>query len=128
VINLIKRIKRITSSQKGFGLVETLVAVAILGTAIVTFIVALSTGAISVGENDQETVAQRLAQSQIEYTKNLAYSSTGIYATITAPTGYSLTVTSTSVAGTDTNIQKITVTVLHNSNSVLVVSDYKVNR
>jgi Tfp pilus assembly protein PilV len=128
VINLIKRTKHTTGGQKGIGLVETLIAVAILGTAVVTFITALSTGVISVGENDQETIAQRLAQSQVEYTKNLAFSPTGVYGAITAPAGYTLTITSTSVAGTDTNIQKITVTVLHNSNSVLVVSDYKVNR
>jgi Tfp pilus assembly protein PilV len=124
----LKHIKQIADGQKGIGLVETLIAVAILGTAVVTFISALSTGVISVGENDQETIAQRLAQSQIEYTKNLAFNPAGVYAIITAPAGYSLTVNAGSVPDTDANIQKITVTVLHNSISVLAVSDYKVNR
>jgi type II secretory pathway pseudopilin PulG len=116
------------NSQKGIGLVETLVAVAILGTAIVTFISALSTGAISVGNNEQETIAQRLAQSQIESTQSAAFALSGVYPTIATPAGYSLTVQTGSVPGTDVNIQKITVTVLRNSISVFVVSGYKVNR
>jgi type II secretory pathway pseudopilin PulG len=124
----LKRMKHITDGQKGIGLVETLVAVAILGTAIVTFIFALSTGAISVGDNEQETIAQRLAQSQLESTQSAAFAASGVYPTITTPAGYSLTVNTTSVTGGDANIQKITVTVLRNSVSVFVVSGYKVNR
>jgi Tfp pilus assembly protein PilV len=120
--------KQIMRRQKGIGLVETLVAVAILGTAIITFITALSTGAISVGDNDQETIAQRLAQSQMESTKSLAFAPSGVYPTITTPAGYTLTVNAASVAGTDANIQKITVTVQRNGLSIFTVADYKVNR
>jgi len=60
--------------QRGIGLVETLVAVAVLGTAVVAFAVALSAGSIAVGDHDGEAVAQGLAQSQLEYTKSYAYS------------------------------------------------------
>jgi Tfp pilus assembly protein PilV len=123
-----KRRKQITRRQKGISLVETLVAVAILGTAIITFISALSTGAISVGDNGQETIAQRLAQSQMESTKSLAFAPSGVYPTITVPAGYVLTVNATSVPNTDANIQKITVTVLLNGTSIFTVADYKVNR
>jgi Tfp pilus assembly protein PilV len=119
---------RISDSQKGLGLVETLVAVAIIGTALVTFISSLSSGAISVSDNEQETIAQSLAQSQIEYTQNLAFSPAGAYPAITTPAGYSVTVNTGSVAGTDVNIQKITVTVLRNGISIFTVSSYKVNR
>jgi hypothetical protein len=125
---LLKWTKQIKRSQQGIGLVETLVAVAILGTAIVTFITALSTGAISVGENGQETTAQRLAQSQLEYTQNLAFDLTGAYPVIAAPAGYSLALTAGSVTGTDVNLQKITVTVLHDGANVFTVSGYKVKR
>jgi len=124
----LKRAKQMMDGQKGIALVETLVAVAILGTAIVTFISALSTGAISVGDNDQETTAQRLAQSQLESTQSAAFALSGVYATIATPAGYSLTITTGSVAGADVNIQKITVTVLRDGNSILQVSGYKVNR
>ena len=51
---------------------ETLVAVAILGTSVVAFVVALSAGSIAVGEQDEIAVAQGLAQTQLEYTKSYA--------------------------------------------------------
>ena len=124
----LKRMKQNTNSQRGLGLVETLVAVAILGTAIVTFISALSTGAISVGDNEQETIAQRLAQNQIETVQSAAFDLSGIYPAIVAPAGYSLTVTADSVPNTDENIQKITVTVLRDGSNIFTVSGYKVNR
>jgi len=115
--------------QKGLGLAETLVAVAILGTAVVTFIAALSAGAIAVGAQDEEVVIQRLARSQLEYTKSYTYiPGAGIYPTIAVPEDYALAVAVSAVPGTDANIQKITVTVSRDSQALLIVSDYKVNR
>jgi type II secretory pathway pseudopilin PulG len=115
--------------QSGLGLVETLVAVAILGTAVVAFSVGLSAGSIAVGENDVETVAQGLGQSQLEYTKSYAYDSGATtYPPVAAPEGYSISVSVSSVPNTDSDIQKITVTVNHESETVLEVEDYKVNR
>jgi prepilin-type N-terminal cleavage/methylation domain-containing protein len=115
--------------QRGFGLAETLVAVAILGTAVVAFVVSLSAGSLAVNEEDKETVAQTLAQTQIEYTKNYAYNPAAVtYPAVTAPTGYSITIGVSVVTGTDSNIQKITVIVLKAGASLLLVSDYKVNR
>ena len=115
--------------QKGLGLVETLVAVALLGTSVVAFVVALSAGSIAAGEQEQETVSQGLAQTQVEYTKNYPYNpGAGTYPAIAAPAGYTISVGVSSVPGTDVNIQKITVTVLRDSVNLLMVSDYKVNR
>jgi len=115
--------------QKGLGLVETLVAVAILGTSVVAFVVALSAGSIAAGEQEKETVAQSLAQTQVEYTKNYPYNpGASTYPTIAKPTGYTISVGVSSVPGTDVNIQKITVTILRDSVNLLMVSDYKVNR
>ena len=115
--------------QKGLGLVETLVAVAILGTAVAAFIAALSAGSIAVGAQDEEVVIQSLARSQLEYTKSYTYLS-GIksYPTIATPEDYTLTATASSVPGTDANIQKITVSVSRDGQVLLTVSDYKVNR
>jgi Tfp pilus assembly protein PilV len=115
--------------QKGLGLVEALVAVAILGTAMVAFIGALSAGSIATSAQSEEVVAQGLAQSQLEYTKNYAYNpAASTYPTVTAPEGYAVSVTVSSVPGTDTDIQKVTVTVSRNSETLLTVADYKVNR
>jgi len=115
--------------QKGLGLVETLVAVALLGTSVVAFTVALSAGSIAAGEQEKETIAQSLAQTQVEYIKNYPYNpGASTYPTIAMPAGYTISVAVSSVPGTDVNIQKITVTILRDSVNLLMVSDYKVNR
>ena len=125
----IKRLIPRIQSQRGFGLVETLVAVAVLGSAVVSFVVSLSAGSLAVNEQDKETLAQTLAQTQIEYTKNYAYNpAAATYPTVATPSGYTITVIVSSVAGTDVNMQKIIVTILKAGSSILQVSDYKVNR
>ena len=102
---------------------------AILGTSVVAFVVALSTGSIAVGKQDEEVVAQGLAQAQLEYTKSQAYDAgASTYPTVTAPADYTVSVTVSSVPNTDEDIQKITVDVLHGSESIITVEDYKVNR
>jgi type II secretory pathway pseudopilin PulG len=115
--------------QRGLGLVETLVAVAILGTAVVAFAVALSAGSIAVGEHDGEVVAQGLAHSQIEYTKSYAYDpDAATYPLIAAPEGYAISVGVSAVPNTDSDIQKITVTVTRQGEAILQVEGYKMNR
>ncbi len=125
---MLKCIKRIFKSQSGMGLPETLVAVAILGTAIVVFAAALSTGVISTGEHGQEVIAQRLAQNQIESIKNQVFNVSGTYTAVAAPAGYAITINKDPVPGANTDIQKITVTVLRDGAGVFSVSAYKANR
>jgi type II secretory pathway pseudopilin PulG len=119
-----------TQRQQGFGLAETLVAVAVLGTSVVAFVVALSTGSLTVNEQDTETRAQCLAQSQMEYIKGYPYApgASTYPAALAAPADYSVSVNVSSVPGADANVQKITVSVLRGSQNVFTVSDYKVNR
>jgi len=117
------------NNQQGFGLAETLVAVAVLGTAVVAFVVSLSTGSLAVSEENDETVAQTLAQTQMEYTKNYTFNSgAATYPVVATPSGYSITVGVSAVSGTDANMQKITVTILQNGATTFLLSDYKVNR
>ncbi len=117
------------NSQQGIGLVETLVAVAILGTSVVAFIVSLSAGSLTVNELNRETIAQSLAQTQMEYTKNYAFIPGAVtYPVLAAPATYSVSVDVLDVPSTDTNIQKITVTVQKDSANILAVSNYKVKR
>jgi Tfp pilus assembly protein PilV len=127
-MKMLKHTSRIYKSQRGIGLVETLIAVAILGTANVAFVTALSAGAISTGEHGQEVIAQRLAQNQIESIKNQVFNIAGTYTPITAPSGYAIIIVKDAVPGADTDIQKITVTILRDGAGVFTVSDYKVNR
>jgi Tfp pilus assembly protein PilV len=122
---LLTRIK----GQRGLGLVETLVAVAVLGTAVVAFVVSLSAGSLAVSEQDTETIAQTLAQTQMEYIKNYPFNAAAItYPVVETPDSYSINVGVSPVEGADANIQKITVDILQYGSSVFLVSDYKVNR
>jgi len=116
-------------NQKGISLVETIVAVAILGTAVIAFVVSLSVGSLATNELDKETIAQGLAQTQMEYIKNYLYNPEATtYPVLTPPATYSVTVNVSAVLGADTNIQKITVTVSKDGVILLTISDYKVNR
>jgi type II secretory pathway pseudopilin PulG len=138
-----RRIKARFREETGIGLVESLAAVAILGTAGVAFVMSLSTGAIAVRESGQETVAQSLARAQLEYTKNYPYHTAPtsypyVYTynetynpnPITLPEGYGISavVSTISQAGGDTDVQKITVTISQNGANILTIADYKVNR
>ena len=123
------RVKNRAQDQTGLGLVETLVAVAILGTFVVAFDVALSAGSIAVAEQDEAVVAQSLVQTQLEYTKSYPYDPEATaYPAVDTPEGYTISVGVTSVPDTDADIQKITVTVSLESETIITVADYKVNR
>jgi len=115
--------------EGGWSLVESLVAVAILGTAVTAFILALSAGSIAVRDNDELLVAQKLVQSQLEYIKSQPYDLTGAnYTSIEVPQSYSLSTEVGSVPGTDSDIQKITVIISHDGEELMSVEDYKVDR
>jgi type II secretory pathway pseudopilin PulG len=125
------RFFRMTASRKGqagLGLVETLVAVAILGTCVAAFAAGLSAGAMATGEHRTEAVAQELAQNQLESVKQAPFEPDGTYESVAAPENYAVDVTVAEVPGTDADIQKITVTILRDGESVLALADYKVNR
>ncbi len=113
------------------GLVEVLVAVAILGMTLVALLAALSTGSIGVTTTDSEVTAANLARSQLEYTRSQPYAEVPTeYATVTPPAGYTVSVQAASIPEpvTDTNIQKITVIVARDGKTLATVEDYKVKR
>lgn len=117
------------TKESGLGLVETLLAVAILGTCVVAFAGGLSAGSMASNEQRREVVAQELAQNELEYVKGATFApGAGTYPSVSCPPGYALNVAVGAVSGADANMQKITVTVLQNGQSVLTLADYKVNR
>ena len=121
--------RKMKQDETGIALVESLVAVAVLGVAVVTFVVALSTGSLAVQESDQEVTVQSLARTQLEYTKGYPYDPDAItYPTVSAPAGYGISVAVTSVPDTDTDIQKITVDISRDGETIMTIEDYKVNR
>ncbi len=117
--------------ERGLGLIESMVAVAVLGTAVVAFVTALSTGSTAVRECEYETIAQRLAQAELENIKSYTYNPEATtYSTddVDTPEGYSISVAVSSIPDTDTDIQKITVAISLDGDDILTVESYKVNR
>ena len=118
------------TGQKGVGLAEAIVAVAITAIAITGLLSALSTGSLAVRRIDRRVTAENLARAQLEDTKSQPYIiAPASYAIISPlPDGYSITAEGSALAGGDDDIQKVTVTVVHNGETAAVLEDYKGNR
>ena len=116
--------------QAGFGLVESLIAVAVLGTTVFMLIGSLTTGALSIGIVQEDIIADNIGRTQMEYTKSLTYHiAPHSYPAVTViHNGYSVTAEASAIPGKDTNIQKITVTVYHGGERACVLEGFKVNR
>ena len=60
-------------NEKGFTLIEVMIAIALLGIIAVAFLGALATASRALVIADERTTAESLARSQMEYVKNQAY-------------------------------------------------------
>jgi prepilin-type N-terminal cleavage/methylation domain-containing protein len=125
----LKKLAGFSSGQAGMTMVETLVAIAILGVSVTAFILALSTGTIATRNQDEDALAQGLAQTQMETIKAAVYDTTGVsYTAIVAPAGYGLTISTNSSLYSNSNIQKVTVAVSRGGSTILTLQEYKVDR
>ena len=149
--------KGLVRKEKGFTLIEVLVALAILGLIGAAFLMALATASKAIIIADERTTAESLARSQMEFVKDLEYiyynavghSVYGIFYEEdgddgTPPPNYSIVFIAEpidpttglpytgpdgdGVYGQDDGIQKLEVTVSHQGNTVLTLEGYKVDR
>jgi type II secretory pathway pseudopilin PulG len=123
--------KKITQSGRrpGIGLVESLVAISIMGIGVTALVTDISAGSIAVTTQSEATIAQSLAQTQMEVTKAAPYDPAGsTYASIPAPDGYQVIVEADPGIFKDKNIQKITVAIIHDTETVLILEGYKVKQ
>ncbi len=88
---MIKRLRK----QRGFGLVEVIIALGLLGIIGIAFLGALATSSAAIITSDKHATAESLARSEMEYVKSQDYSSTpwsyqlrGTSPTGTSPTGH----------------------------------------
>jgi len=122
------------NDEKGASLLETLVALALLGIIAVAFLSGLATSSkAAVIANDQIT-AVSLVQAQIEWVKRTDYVyEANVYSAAPIPsgedyTGYLVQIDSAPLDTPDDGIQKITVTIKRWGEDVLQSDVYKVDR
>jgi len=129
--------------EKGFSLIEVIIAIALLGIIAVAFLGALGTGSKAIFIADERATAESLARSQMEYVKNQPYADN--YTASIPPdyvdAGYSANITAEDfdtdgdgdIDVDDEGIQKITITVEHHGKPIITsgnytLEDYKVDR
>ena len=124
-----RRVAGKAKSQRGFVMIEMMLAVSIVGTSMLATVLAFSTAAKTADFVESATTGEWVATSQIEMIKTSAYIATpGVYASITAPTGFAVSNFTSNVSGGDSNIQIVTVTVTEGGETVYTTSALKVNR
>jgi prepilin-type N-terminal cleavage/methylation domain-containing protein len=111
-------------AEKGFSLLETIVALALLGIISSSFLGATATTSTSRVEADEKASGKILAESLMEDIKKASYSPSY---DITIPgdfAGYSANLT----VEENNNIQDITISIVRRSKEVFSLESYKVNR
>ena len=129
-------LKRIFSKkEKGFSLIEVVIAMLILGIVAAALLSGLATASRAIYIADERATAESLARDQMESVKKQAYLVGGAYDIIDPtspeygyPATYSITLTANPLAGALGGIQEITVTVSHHGDPKFTLVDYKVNR
>ena len=117
-------------TEKGFSLIEVLIALVIFSLIGVGFLSGLGTGLKVLSQTDVLETAKNLAESQMEYVKGLDYRSTGSYPEAPIPDeypGFSAAINAGPVTDRDANIQEILVTISLDGEAVLTLEGYKVN-
>jgi type II secretory pathway pseudopilin PulG len=69
-------IKRLKNKERGFGLVEVIIALGLLGIIGIAFLGALATSSTATIIYDERATSESLARSEMEYVKSQDYSST----------------------------------------------------
>jgi len=138
---MVQHLSVFRGAERGVTLVETLVALALMGIIAAAFLGGLATVSKATFIVDEQAMAENLARSQMESVKSQSYISYanpdhGNYGLITAPDGYSVEITVVPVDPNtglpllleDNGMQKITAIVKHQGKQVIIFESYKVNR
>lgn len=128
------RIRNVFDCEMGIGLLETVVVLAVLGTAAIVFLTGMVVSSRATFITDEHATAESLAGSQMEWAQSAVYTSNATHYTA-APipegkdyTGYSANVTAQSLHNPDDGLQKITVVIIHSGKEVFTLEGYKGNR
>lgn len=133
-MRLFRTLRLFTARESGVTFLETIVALAIISVIAVTFLNGLTTASKSTFIADEQTTAESLAQSQMEWVKKADYSyNATTYSPASMPVGkdylnYSVVIAAEPLHSPDDGIQKITITVKRSDEGVVKLEGYKVDR
>jgi prepilin-type N-terminal cleavage/methylation domain-containing protein len=117
---------RVWQQEVGFTLLETLIAVAIIGVVAVVFLSGLDTTSKNTRLYNDHITAANLAQSQVEAIRASAYLPDGSYPlSVSAPPGFEIPYPFTIVQGVDR--QQITVNVNRDNRLIFKLTIVKTN-
>jgi prepilin-type N-terminal cleavage/methylation domain-containing protein len=117
---------RAVKGQRGFSLIEVVIAIGILGIVAVGVLAALRTATKTQITVDERQTAKNMAESQMEYVKGLPFGAA--YAAMAMPgyDGFTATVFADNITTRDANIQKITVVIQRQGRQVMQLANFKV--
>ena len=132
-MRLSKVVEKLKGNETGMTVIETLIAMVILGLVVSAFLGSLATASKTTGISNERAIAESLVRSEIEYVKNCTYqylaSEYPLNPDLSVPTGWTVPpATVELVHGSDDGIQKVTITAEHNGEAVLSVEIYKADR
>jgi prepilin-type N-terminal cleavage/methylation domain-containing protein len=122
----VRRKKRNRWQELGMGLIEVLVALALLGIIGAAFLSATATTSTSRVTADEHASAKTLAESTMDSVKKMPFAATY---NVTLPdeyTGYSINLTVEDIRTND--IQLLTVAIERRGHEIYALQDYKVTR
>ena len=120
------------SNEAGVSLIETLIALVLLGIIAVAFLSGLATAAKATFIADEQATAESLARSTMEYVKALDYvlgaTEYPVDPGLTIPEGWVVSPPVVEPLYDTDDIQKITVTIEHLDKELITLEGYKVDR
>jgi type II secretory pathway pseudopilin PulG len=124
------RKRTVSQGDRGFILVEALMAVAVVSIGLVAAITALGSSTRATTHEVVRLQADSIAKSQMEDVRSqpFAIAPTTYASLISLPAGYTTTAEAEAIDGAPTNIQMIIVTVTYEGREMRVLEGVKVNR
>lgn len=127
---------KLIRSEKGLTLIELIIALGLLGVLVIAFLGAMAGASKAMFLADERTTAESIARAEMEYVKNLEYehNSPQSYEKINqSVAGFSDYTITTGITELSLQLQKVSITVLHNGNPVytsgnFTLEGYKVDR
>lgn len=112
--------------EKGISLLETILALAILGIISASFLGGTATTSTARVTADERTSGKILAESLLETIKKMDYASSYDLTVPDEFAGYAANITVQNIK--NNNIQQVFITIEHRNHEVLTLESYKVNR